>query len=95
MMIQITENPATADETDEAIALMQRGAEFPTPNGEMPDGVARKLGQLLGPWHPLLDALGKGEPVYRDALSDAVGEVGRRSGWPVAQEYLATWVLNH
>jgi hypothetical protein len=93
--IQVTATPATDNEANEAVALMQRGAEFPTPNGEMPDSMARWLGNQLGFAHPLLRALGNGEPVDRDALSEAVGEVGRRSGWPCAQEYLATWVLNH
>lgn len=78
-----------------ALALMKRGGEFPTPNGEMPDEVARMVARQWCQHQPVLTALAGGEPVNRDQLSEAVAEVGRKYRWPTELEYLATWVLNH
>ena len=95
--IQVTEDAVAigSPEWDAATEVLRSGAEFDTPGGEYPDALARGVAWAYGDWHPTLKAFGRGEAVDRGALVGAISEVGRSNGWPVALEYLATWLINH
>ena len=90
----------TNAEATEYMATMRLGNEFETPNGEMPDSMARTVAswyQSSGSVGSVLASLASGSDVARDALAEDIAATARTQNpmWPVELEYLATWLLNH
>ena len=80
--------------------VMRLGKEFETPNGEMPDSMARTVAswyQSSGSVGSVLAAFASGRDVDRDALFEDIAATARAQNpmWPAELEYLATWLLNH
>lgn len=95
--IQVTEDILSSGEWTMVAAMqtMMHGREFDTPNGEMPDVVARTIASwYASPENKVLTAFAQGQKVNWHELLEAVGLEGRSGGWSPELEYLATWVLN-